>query len=361
MLKLQNLSKSFDEVEAVKDLSLEIQEGEIFVLLGPTGAGKTTTLKMTAGLIEPDEGKVFIEDKDVSEVPPAFRDISFVFENYNLFPIYNVYDNIAFALRSRLLQVEEEEISRRVKEFSRDLHIEPLLDRTTSTLSGGETQRVALARALVRKASLNLFDEPLSNLDLKLREELRVEFKELHKKYRSTIFYVTHDHDSAVSIADRIGILFEGTLHQIDTPDELITNPGSLVVASLINYPAINVLDCSLEGKALKTDGKISLLELSAAELDRIKKITRKEGFQIGLKPRSVGMGKAKNNLNFQAKVLHIEYQGYNKVVNLDFMGMTLRMVTNEPVRAKYGESMDINFSKRDMFLFSGDTGERVL
>ena len=271
MLKLNNISKSFGDVQAVSNLSLEIQEGEIFVLLGPTGAGKTTTLKIVAGLIAPDEGQVFINEKDVTEIPPAFRDISFVFENYNLFHIYNVYDNIAFALRSKLLRVDEAEIDHRVRSFSKDLHIEHLLERSTTTLSGGETQRVALARALVREASLNLFDEPLSNLDLKLREELRVEFKELHKRYHSTIFYVTHDHDSAVSVANRIGVIFEGVLHQIDTPDNLIENPNHITVATLINYPTINILDCSIKDHSLHVNQKLSLLELSAPELDKIR------------------------------------------------------------------------------------------
>jgi len=347
MLKLQNISKSFDDVNAVRDLSLEINEGEIFVLLGPTGAGKTTTLKITAGLIHPDAGNIFIDNNDVSEVPPAFRDISFVFESYNLFPIYNVYDNIAFALRSRLLQIGSEEIDKRVQSFSRDLHIESLLDRPTSTLSGGETQRVALARALVREARLNLFDEPLSNLDLKLREELRVEFKELHKKYQSTIFYVTHDHDSAVSIADRIGILFEGKLHQVGAPNDLIENPESVIVASLINYPAINVLNCTLVGKKLNINGKTTLVELSEAEVKSIGKITKADEFQIGLKPRNIFIGKKKNMINISGKVLHTEYQGYNKVINLDFIGLTIRLVTNQAVRLKDRSTIDVHFVRK--------------
>lgn len=361
MLKLQNISKSFADVKAVRDISLQIKEGEIFVLLGPTGAGKTTTLKITAGLIKPETGTVFLDGKDVREVPPAFRDISFVFENYNLFPIYNVYDNIAFALRSKLLRVDNTEIERRVQSFSRDLHIEHLLDRPTSTLSGGETQRVALARALVRKAHLNLFDEPMSNLDLKLREELRVEFKELHKKYKSTIFYVTHDHDSAVSIADRIGIIYEGVLHQIDAPDTLIEDPSSITVASLINYPAINVIDCSLDGKELKVSGKQSIVSLTTAEIDAIRGITDETKFQLGLKPRSIRPGKETKNLSFSGKVLHTEYQGYNKVINLDLTGLIIRMVTNQVVHKEYGDTLDFNFAKKDVFLFSENTGKRVL
>ncbi len=361
MLKLQNIFKSFGDVNAVQDLSLEINEGEIFVLLGPTGAGKTTTLKITAGLIQPEEGNIFIDNNDVSEVPPAFRNISFVFESYNLFPIYNVYDNIAFALRSRLLQIDTDEIDKRVQSFSRDLHIESLLDRPTSTLSGGETQRVALARALVREARLNLFDEPLSNLDLKLREELRVEFKELHKKYKSTIFYVTHDHDSAVSIADRIGILYKGKLHQVGMPDDLIGNPNSIVVASLINYPAINVLDCTLVGRKLNINGKTTLVELTEAEVSSIEKNMKAKEFQIGLKPRSIFIGKKKDLINISGKVLHTEYQGYNKVINLDFMGLTVRLVTNQAVRLEDGSTIDVHFAKEDMLLFDRKNGARVL
>jgi len=359
MVKLDHISKSFGSIQALKDVSLTINEGEIFVLLGPTGAGKTTTLKITAGLIKPDEGNVYIKDNDVTDVPSAFRNISFVFENYNLFPIYNVYKNIAFALKSKLLRVDDAEIERRIKLVSKDLHIEQLLDRPTSTLSGGETQRIALARALVRQAGLNLFDEPLSNLDLKLREELRVEFKELHKQYESTIFYVTHDHDSAVSIADRIGILHEGVLHQIDTPENLIKNPVHINVASLINYPAINVLDCRLVGKKLNADGLL-LYELTDAELHAIEKVTDKKDFQIGLKPRDIKMGKGKNQLSFSGKVLNIEYQGYNKVINVDLFGSNIRMITNEIVHKEYGDEINISFSKNDVLLFGRDNGKRI-
>jgi multiple sugar transport system ATP-binding protein len=361
MVKLQNIGKNYGEVKAVRDLTLDIEEGEIFVLLGPTGAGKTTTLKITAGLVKPDGGGVRFNDKDVSEIPPAFRDISFVFENYNLFPIYNVYDNIAFALKSKLLRVENNEIERRVKTASRDLHIEHLLDRQTGTLSGGETQRVALARALVRQAALNLFDEPLSNLDLKLREELRVEFKVLHKKYSSTIFYVTHDHDSAVSIADRIGIINDGVLYQVGTPDELISNPNSVTVASLINYPAINIVECTLDGKTLTAADRTPLLELGTAEADAVRRQSAAGRLLVGIKPRSIRLGKDKTGLTFTAKVLHTEYQGYNKVVNVDFLGTAVRILTNEKVRKNFGDRLDVNFSKKEIFLFNGEDGKRIV
>jgi multiple sugar transport system ATP-binding protein len=272
-----------------------------------------------------------------------------------------VYDNIAFALRSKLMQVDKAEIDKRVQDFSKELHIEHLLDRPTGTLSGGETQRVALARALVRKASLNLFDEPLSNLDLKLREELRVEFKELHKKYHSTIFYVTHDHDSAVSVADRIGIIYEGVLHQIDTPDNLIENPNHITVATLINYPTINIMDCALDNHALQVNHQLLLVELTDPELDKIKAQTSEKDFQAGLKLKSIKLGEAPGRLNFAGTILHTEYQGYNKVVNIDFEGMTIRLITNEVVNLDFGEKVDFNFAREDIFLFSKSSGNRIL
>jgi multiple sugar transport system ATP-binding protein len=360
MLELRGISKSYGEVQAVQDLSLTIESGEIFVLLGPTGAGKTTTLKMVAGLVPPDQGQVFIKGEDVTQAPPVFRNISFVFENYNLFPIYNVYENIAFALKSKVMKLDSAEINRRIRAVAGDLHIEHLLDRPTQTLSGGETQRVALARALVRQAEINLFDEPLSNLDLKLREELRVEFKELHKRHHSTTFYVTHDHDSAVSVADRIGILYDGRLHQVDTPDALIENPRDMVVASLINYPAINVLECTIRGKTLLMNGGSVLMELTDEQMSEINGAD--EGrLNAGIKPRSIQIGSRQGALNFTGKVLHIEYQGYNKIVNLEFSGGTLRLRTNQTVHKKYGDTLDVSFGREDIFLFSGKSGERLL
>jgi multiple sugar transport system ATP-binding protein len=361
MLELRGIHKSYGEVQALRDLSLAVDEGEIFVLLGPTGAGKTTTLKTAAGLVRPDRGQVFINGEDMTEAPPVARNISFVFENYNLFPIYNVYRNIAFALKSRVMNLDGTEIDRRIRAVAGDLHIEHLLDRPTQTLSGGETQRVALARALVRQAEINLFDEPLSNLDLKLREELRVEFRELHKRHHSTTFYVTHDHDSAVSVADRIGILHEGRLHQVGTPDELIAAPRDITVASLVNYPAINLLDCRLQGRSLVLDGGTTLMELNAREAETVAGRTEETEFAVGIKPGSIQPGAVKGWLQFTGKVLHIEYQGYNKIVNLEFSGGTLRLRTNRTVRKQYGESIDFSFRRDELFLFSRKSGERIL
>lgn len=361
MLKLEEINKTFGDINAVQNLNLAIQEKEIFVLLGPTGAGKTTTLKIAAGLVKPDSGRVSIEDNDVTNVPAAYRDLSFVFESYNLFPIYNVYENIAFALKSKLYRQDDAEIQKRIRMVSEDLHISHLLERNISTLSGGEVQRVALARALVRQAKINLFDEPLSNLDLKLREELRVEFKELQKKYQSTIFYVTHDHDSAVSVADRIGILFEGILYQIDTPENLRNNPNNIVVAMLINYPAVNIIDCVLRDYTISMGAETPLVELTDTEIEKIRKQTDENEFRIAIRPQAIAIGKRENYIHFSGKFLHGEYQGYNKVVNIDLEGFNIRALTNENVHSAFGAAMDISFSKNDLFLFDKRDGKRIV
>ena len=361
MLKLESVHKTFGDIQAVQNLDLAINEKEIFVLLGPTGAGKTTTLKIAAGLVKPERGRVLIENNEVTQVPAAFRNISFVFESYNLFPIYNVYENIAFALKSKLYRQDKAEIEKRIRFVSQDLHISHLLDREISTLSGGEVQRVALARALVRQAKINLFDEPLSNLDLKLREELRVEFKELQKKYQATIFYVTHDHDSAVSIADRIGILFEGVLYQVDTPDNLSNNPNNIIVATLINYPAVNIIECFLRDQTIYMGTNTSLVALSDPEIAAIRKQTSENEFQIAIKPQAIRIGKHEHYIHFAGKFLHVEYQGYNKVVDLDLEGFIIRALTTENIHSTFGTTIDISFSKGDLFLFNKRDGKRII
>ncbi|MBD3307836.1 ATP-binding cassette domain-containing protein [candidate division KSB3 bacterium] len=362
MVTLEGISKAFGKIQAVQQLDLTIQEKEIFVLLGPTGAGKTTTLKITAGLVPPDQGKVWIGENEVTQVPAAFRDVSFVFESYNLFPVYNVYKNIAFALRSKLYRQDEAEIERRIRLVSQDLHISHLLNRNISTLSGGEVQRVALARALVRQAQINLFDEPLSNLDLKLREELRVEFKELQKKYQTTIFYVTHDHDSAVSVADRIGILYNGILYQVDTPHNLNKNPNNLVVANLINYPAVNILECVIEGNTLSISPQNTpLIEFSEAEMEKIRSQTTARDVHIAIKPQDINIGTQPDQINLAGKFLHVEYQGYNKVVNVDVGGVTIRALTTENIHSTFGTAIDIHFPKDALLLFEKQDGKRIV
>ena len=243
---LRHVGKRFGEVEAVRDLSLDIADGEFVVLLGPTGAGKTTTLRLIAGLEEPDGGAVWIDGQDVTYEPPAARDVAFVFQQYSLYPHLTVYDNLAFPLRSPARRMPEAQIRKRVQDIAGLLHIEGKLANRATRLSGGEMQRVAIGRALVRQPAIYLMDEPLSSLDAKLRAELRLELKRIQLELGATILYVTHDQIEAMTMASRIGVVREGRLLQLGTPREIYENPNDLYVATRLGMPQINLIPAGL-------------------------------------------------------------------------------------------------------------------
>jgi multiple sugar transport system ATP-binding protein len=245
---LVDVGKSFGAVEAVRGLSLSIADGEFVVLLGPTGAGKTTTLRLIAGLERPDRGNVVIQGRVVTDEVPAERDVAFVFQQYSLYPHLTVYDNLAFPLRSPARRMDENVIRRRVQHVSELLHIEQKLSNRATALSGGEMQRVAIGRALVREPAVYLMDEPLSSLDAKLRAELRLELKRIQRELGTTILYVTHDQIEAMTMADRIGVMNEGVLIQLGTPREIYERPNSAYVASRLGTPAINLIPAELLG-----------------------------------------------------------------------------------------------------------------
>jgi multiple sugar transport system ATP-binding protein len=238
----QGISKSYGETKAVQNLDLHIDDGEFFVLLGPSGAGKTTTLRLMAGLETPDAGRIRIDGQDVTNAHPAARDVAFVFQNYSLYPHYTVFDNLAFPLRSPLRRIPESDVKKRVLEVAELLRIDKKLTNKATKLSGGEMQRVAIGRALVREPKLFLMDEPMSSLDAKLREDLRAELKRIQTKLGATIIYVTHDQVEATTLADRIGILENGVLRQASSPREVYDDPNSLYVAQRLGTPPINVL-----------------------------------------------------------------------------------------------------------------------
>ncbi|WP_284619751.1 ABC transporter ATP-binding protein [Aquabacterium humicola] len=239
---LHDITKRFGDITAVHELRLDIADGEFFVLLGPSGAGKTTTLRLIAGLETPDAGRVLMNGTDMSAAPPAQRDCAFVFQQYSLYPHLSVYDNMAFPLRAPMRRMDEADIRRRVERVAATLHIESKLQRKATALSGGEMQRVAIGRALVREPSVYLMDEPLSSLDAGLREELRVELKRLQRASGATVVYVTHDQVEATTLADRIAILEHGRVVQVGTPLEVYDEPRSLEVAQRLGTPAVNVL-----------------------------------------------------------------------------------------------------------------------
>ncbi len=241
-ISLQGITKRFGDVTAVDDMQLDIADGEFFVLLGPSGAGKTTTLRLIAGLETPDAGCLRMNGNDVTGAAPAQRDCAFVFQQYSLYPHLTVYDNIAFPLRAPMRRLDEQVIRRRVEKVAAMLHIENKLQRKPTALSGGEMQRVAIGRALVREPRVYLMDEPLSSLDAGLREELRVELKRLQRSSGATVVYVTHDQVEATTLADRIAILEHGRICQVGTPLEVYDRPQSLEVAQRLGSPAVNIL-----------------------------------------------------------------------------------------------------------------------
>ncbi len=241
-----HVSKRFGDVIAVNDLSIEIADKEFLVFVGPSGCGKTTSLRLLAGLEESNEGNIYSGDRLVNDVPPKDRNIAMVFQSYALYPHMSVYDNMAFGLKLR--KTPKTEIERRVRESASLLGIEELLDRKPKQLSGGQRQRVALGRAIVREPSVFLMDEPLSNLDAKLRVATRAELSKLHQRLETTFIYVTHDQVEAMTMGTRIVVMRDGILQQVDTPQELYTKPGNIFVAGFIGSPSMNFFDATITG-----------------------------------------------------------------------------------------------------------------
>ena len=258
-VSLRHISKRFGQIDAVRDLSLVVNNGEFVVLLGPSGAGKTTTLRLITGLERPDAGAIFIDGHDVTRDPPGTRDIAFVFQQYSLYPHLTVYDNLAFPLRSPARRVPEPMIRKRVEQTAELLHITSKLANRATRLSGGEMQRVAIGRALVRDPSIYLMDEPLSSLDAKLRAELRLELKRIQLELGSTILYVTHDQVEAMTMASRIGVIRDGELLQVGTPREIYETPADRYVAGRLGTPPINFLPAELLPHATMPDGTETL------------------------------------------------------------------------------------------------------
>lgn len=241
-VRLEAVAKRFDKVTAVHDLSLTVADGEFFVLLGPTGTGKTTTLRLIAGLEQPDDGRIWIGGRDMTRTPSAARDIAFVFQQYSLYPHLSVFDNLAFPLRSPIRAVPPKQIASKVHEVARLLRIDDKLGSRVTALSGGQMQRVAIGRALVRSPNVYLMDEPLSSLDAKLRADLRIEIKRIQQEFATTVLFVTHDQTEAMTLANRVGVMQHGRLVQIGSPREIYENPVNTYVATRLGTPGINLL-----------------------------------------------------------------------------------------------------------------------
>jgi len=258
-VRLQNVCKTFGTEVALDDVSMTIPDGAFVVLLGPTGAGKTTTLRLVSGLDAPDSGEIFIDDQPVNNMIPAQRNVAVVFQQYSLYPHLTVRENLAFPLRSPLLKTPAEEINKKIKEVAEVLQITHKLDNKATALSGGEMQRVSIGRALVRDPAIYLMDEPLSSLDAKLRADLRLELKRIHADTGATLLYVTHDQIEAMTMATHVGVLDNGKLIQFSTPREIYENPVSIYAASRLGIPRINILPADLFDGAPKGAHTIGL------------------------------------------------------------------------------------------------------
>jgi multiple sugar transport system ATP-binding protein len=333
-VRLDNVTKRFGEVTAIADLSLHIDDGELVVLLGPTGAGKTTTLRMVAGLERPDAGRIEIGGHDVSAEPPAVRDVAFVFQQYSLYPHLTVYDNLAFPLRSPARRLPADEVRKRVQEVAELLHIESKLANKATRLSGGEMQRVAIGRALVRAPSIYLMDEPLSSLDAKLRAELRLELKRIQVELGATILYVTHDQIEAMTMASRIGVVSAGRLVQLGTPREIYERPCNRYVATQLGTPAINLIP-------------LGLLPAPAAP-----KGTRTIGARTEQLRISAANGAAPRGL-----LKRVEHLGDQNHLHLEFNGHALVTLADPHSRWKAGDAVSVELT--DPLYFDAD-GMRI-
>ena len=326
---LENININFGSIKALSNLNLEIKDGEFFVLLGPTGAGKTTTLRIISGLDKPDSGKIYFDNEEMNEIQPAFRDTSYVFQQYSLYPHYSVYDNLAFPLRSPLRKSDKKTIDDRVLQIARLLKIENKLNNKATQLSGGEMQRVSLGRALVREPNIYLMDEPLSSLDAKLKEELRVELKKIQSDLNATILYVTHDQIEATTMADRIGVLKEGVLTQVGTPQEIYEEPNSIYVANRLGSPKINILE----------NKQIHNSQNSSASY-------------VGIRPEDI---KIDQNGSYNVKIETTELLGAETLVSFKSDTIDGTLLTQENINVGEGDNIKIDINESKILYFDNN------
>ena len=348
-VELQHITKNYPAVTALDDVSFEVKDGEFFVLLGPTGAGKTTTLRAIAGLEHQDAGSILFDGQSVDSVTPSDRDVALVFQQYSLYPTMSVYDNLAFPLRSPLRRTSAEEIRKKVEETAEILHIAHLLKRKTAHLSGGEMQRVSIGRAIVRSPRVFLMDEPLSNLDAKLREALRVELQHLQKTQGSTTLFVTHDQIEALTMADRIGVLNEGKLIQVGTPEDIYDRPATAFIAQLVGSPRINLYNARLE------DNTVSICD-SDIHMPAPQGATLPTDFQVGLRPENVDLDP---NGIFSGQLVLAEPLGVETILHIQSDKCTLLSIAPGITTYQLGDVMKFNIAYEHIHYF-GLNGDRL-
>ena len=361
-LSLKNINKTYPNgFEAVKDFNLEIEDKEFIIFVGPSGCGKSTTLRMIAGLEEITSGELKIGDRVVNDVEPKDRDIAMVFQNYALYPHMTVYDNMAFGLKLR--KVPKDEIDKMVREAARILDLEPLLDRKPKALSGGQRQRVAMGRAIVRDPKVFLMDEPLSNLDAKLRGQMRIEISKLHQRLGTTIIYVTHDQTEAMTLGTRIVVMNAGVVQQVDTPQILYDYPCNLFVAGFIGSPQMNFVDaaCKVKGGKVVLQAGPSEIELPPAKAKKL----IDGGYEgktviLGIRPEDVHdeemFIEASPNTVIEATIRVYEMLGAEVYLYFDYEGSSMTARVDPRTTARTGDTVKFALDAEKIHVFDKET-----
>ena len=368
-IELRNITKRFGDVIAVDDLSLEIQDREFLVFLGPSGCGKTTTLRSIAGLEQPETGDILIDGIRTNHLPPADRDVAFVFQFYALYPHLTVLDNIAFPLKA--VKLGQSEVRRRVREVAHLLQIDTLLDRKPTHLSGGEMQRVALGRAMVRRPKAFLMDEPMANLDAKLRVDMRSELKRLQYELGTTTIFVTHDQVDAMSMADRIAIMHIGILQQIGSPQEVYNKPQSLFVAGFMGSPSMNLIRGTIQSAGSRTLMRLNHTdfswELSDEQVANLGSELPDNELVFGIRPEHIVVSKESVEGRIKAVVHLVELLGSVNIIDI-FLGedsettnlITLRVRTHPAFHVEAGQPIWLEFDAEHVHFFNPKTGRAI-
>ncbi len=348
-IRLENITKQFGDFTALHDVSLSIKDGEFFVLLGPTGAGKTTTLRVIAGLEKQEAGNVYFDDQLMNNTPPADRDTAFVFQQYSLYPNMTVYENMAFPLKSPLRNFSKDEIDKRIRNAAEKLRVTHLLERKTARLSGGEMQRVSIGRAIVREPKIFLMDEPLSNLDAKLRESLRVELKHLQKDQGITTLFVTHDQIEALTMADRLAVLEHGKIIQMGTPEDIYDRPATTFVAQLVGTPHINFFSAVRDNGKIKS--KAGLISFDSSQIPQLpNEIT------IGVRPEDIEI---RPDGSFKGQVLLTEPLGVETIVHINSGDDKLLSIIPGTEHISVGQDITFNIMPSRLHFFD-NMGQRL-
>jgi multiple sugar transport system ATP-binding protein len=352
-IQLKNVTKKFGNHTALRHLDLDIADGEFFVLLGETGAGKTTTLRIIAGLEKPTEGQVFIDGADVADWGAATRDVALVLQQYSLYPRYTVRQNLEFPLKSKLRRVPDAEIAERVTRVAKTLRIEHLLERKTDKLSGGEMQRVSIGRAIVRKPRVFLMDEPLSALDAKLREALRTELKNIQMNLGQTFLFVTHDQIEAMSMGDKVGVLNNGHLVQTGTPNEIYNNPKNTFVARAVGSPPMNLID----GKLVSGRAVMAPLNFELPYDGLANGKTEGRALTFGIRPEDVVV---ESGAPVEARVHDVENHGVEKILTLRVGDAMLRATVPAQTNLAIEEAVRFSWNPTKVVLFDQASGESL-